>query len=221
MLRALMCARSAEPVLPTEYRVAGLLLRAGEPSAGRRAVWSLLWPAGAVLAELVAGELAPALRGRRVVELGCGLAAAGIAAARAGADVLLTDREADALAAAAVNAAANAAPVSTEVMDFGRVPEAHAGGFAVALAADVTYAPDALVPLVGALATLLAPGGVAWIADPHRLPPGRLAEAAAAAGLGVERWRTLPPPPLPTSDASSAQPVNIHRVTWSRRTPPG
>ena len=50
--------------------------------------WAELWPSGIALARHVVGL---ALAGRRVLELGCGLALPSFAAALAGADVLATD----------------------------------------------------------------------------------------------------------------------------------
>src|ERR671916_3175614 len=66
--------------------------------------WSVLWRSGVALAQELDGT---ALRGLRVVELGCGLAVPSLAAARAGAAVLATDASAEALALVARNAEAN------------------------------------------------------------------------------------------------------------------
>lgn len=193
--------------------MAGLILRAPSGPEGRRPVWARPWPAGAVLAELVAGELAPRMRGRAVVELGCGLGAPGIAAARAGAEVVLTDEEAEAVELAAENARANGAAARGLVLAWGRVPEELAGAFDVALGADVTYTPAGAVSLLGAVAALLRAGGEGWIADPGRLPERALADAAARAGLAAETAYSIAPPPLPTSDGSEHQLVRVVRLT--------
>src|ERR671935_2481304 len=66
--------------------------------------WSVLWRSGVALARELDGA---SLRGRRVVELGCGLAVPSIVAARAGAAVLATDSSAEALTLVARNAAEN------------------------------------------------------------------------------------------------------------------
>ena len=66
--------------------------------------WAVLWRSGLALARELEGE---ALRGLRVVELGCGLGVPSIAAARAGASVLATDACAEALALVERNARAN------------------------------------------------------------------------------------------------------------------
>ncbi len=66
--------------------------------------WAVLWRSGVALASEVDGV---ALRGLRVVELGCGLALPSIAAARAGATVLATDASTDAVVLAMRSARAN------------------------------------------------------------------------------------------------------------------
>src|SRR5919198_1262084 len=63
---------------------------------------------GRTLREARQGREPPApLRGRHVLDLGCGLGLAGIAAARNGADVLVVDANADAVTFAAENLALN------------------------------------------------------------------------------------------------------------------
>ena len=63
--------------------------------------WVELWPSGLALARALHGR---ALRGARVVELGCGLALPSMAAAIAGGRVLATDGAAEAVALATENA---------------------------------------------------------------------------------------------------------------------
>ena len=77
--------------------------------------WSVLWRSGVALARELEGE---ALRGLRVVELGCGLGVPSIAAARAGASVLATDACAEALALVERNAQANGVDVETATVDW-------------------------------------------------------------------------------------------------------
>lgn len=136
--------------------------------------WSVLWRSGVALA----GELeGVALRGLRVVELGCGLAVPSIAAARAGATVVATDVCGDALALAARNAQANDARIETAMVDWaepgqllGRAP------FDLALAADVFYERDSVAQLQSLLPRLTPE---AWIADPGRPGADAFLEAAA------------------------------------------
>ena len=65
--------------------------------------WAELWPSGVALAAKIARD--PGIvRGRRVLELGCGLGVTAIAALKAGADLLVTDYSPEALALCALNA---------------------------------------------------------------------------------------------------------------------
>jgi predicted nicotinamide N-methyase len=74
--------------------------------------WAEPWPSGIALAQAVAeGDW----RGTAVLELGCGLGLPSVAAALAGAHVLASDRSADAVAFAAVNAECNGVAVETAV----------------------------------------------------------------------------------------------------------
>ncbi|CAK9040834.1 unnamed protein product [Durusdinium trenchii] len=73
--------------------------------------WAQVWPCAAALALLLTRQPGYTVRGKRVVELGAGLGVAGLAAALAGADVLLLDREPLALHCAASTAALQSLPV--------------------------------------------------------------------------------------------------------------
>jgi predicted nicotinamide N-methyase len=136
--------------------------------------WSVLWRSGVALARELAAE---DLRGRRVVELGCGLGVPSLAAARAGAEVLATDGYPEPLELLARNAAANGVEVETAIADWyrpGDLPER--GPFDLLLAADVLYidqAADALLELLPGLAR------GAMIADPGRSGARELVRKAA------------------------------------------
>jgi predicted nicotinamide N-methyase len=125
--------------------------------------WSILWRSGVALARDLDGE---ALVGRRIVELGCGLAAPSIAAARGGAAVLATDGSAEAVALAARNARANDVRIETALVDWWAPDElVRRAPFDLALAADILY-ERANVSALLSLLPRLAPE--AWIADPGR-----------------------------------------------------
>jgi predicted nicotinamide N-methyase len=140
--------------------------------------WSVLWRSGVALARELDGV---ALRGLRVVELGCGLAVPSIAAARAGAAALATDACAEALPLVARNAHANGVRVETAAVDWAE-PEELVGRapFDLVLAADVLY-EQASAALLLSLLPRLAPE--AWLADPGRAPPSELLEQAS------RRWQ--------------------------------
>src|SRR3954454_11018908 len=140
--------------------------------------WSVLWRSGIALAHELAGA---ALDGLRVVELGCGLAAPSIAAARSGARVLATDADPEALELVRRSAELNYVSVETATIDWecpdklvARAP------FDLAVAADVLYERRAVAPLLDLLPRL-APR--AWVADPGRPAAGAFLERA------WERWR--------------------------------
>jgi predicted nicotinamide N-methyase len=123
----------------------------------------VLWRSGVALARELDGM---ALRGLRVVELGCGLAAPSIAAARAGATALATDASDDALTLVARNAQANGVRVETMVVNWTEPEElVRRGPFDLVLAADVLYERASVAPLL-ALLPRLAPE--VWLADPGR-----------------------------------------------------
>jgi predicted nicotinamide N-methyase len=125
--------------------------------------WSVLWRSGVALAR----ELdAVALRGLRVVELGCGLAVPSIAAARAGATVLATDADPEALTLAARNARENGVRIETAMVDWAGPDElVTRGPFDLVLAADVLYERASVAPLLSLLPRLARE---VWLADPGR-----------------------------------------------------
>jgi predicted nicotinamide N-methyase len=125
--------------------------------------WSVLWRSGLALAREVAeGELA----GRRVVELGCGLGLPSLAAARAGADVLATDAEPEALDLLVRSARENGLSLATQLVEWDAADQLVARGpFDVVLAADVLYERASVAPLLSLLPRL---GPEVWLADPGR-----------------------------------------------------
>jgi predicted nicotinamide N-methyase len=142
--------------------------------------WSVLWRSGVALARELDGV---ALRGRRVVEVGCGLAVPSIAAARAGASVLATDACAEALTLVARNAAANHVRVETATVDWREPDElVRRAPFDLVLAADVLY-ERANAALLLSLLPRLAPE--AWLADPGR-PAGEAFVEQASSRWPVE-----------------------------------
>jgi predicted nicotinamide N-methyase len=140
--------------------------------------WAVLWRSGVALARELDGV---ALQGRRVVELGCGLAVPSLAAARAGATVLATDASAEALALVERNGEANGVRVETATVDWAKPDElVERGPFDLVLAADVLYERSSVATLLSLLPRLARE---AWIAD-----PGRPAAEAFAEEAG-RRWQ--------------------------------
>jgi predicted nicotinamide N-methyase len=155
-------------VLPRDWEQ----LRHEEGGAGRPVpYWARPWPSGLALAGALADEGGRAdIDGARVLELGCGLGAPSVVAARAGAEVLATDGSADAVAFAAHALALNEVAADVAVVDWAAHGEALVarGPFDLVLAADVLYLQANVAIALRLWPRLLAPGGVLRVADPHR-----------------------------------------------------
>jgi predicted nicotinamide N-methyase len=140
------------------------------------------------------------LRGKRVVELGCGLAVPSISAARAGASVLATDESLEAVALAARNARLNGVRIETAAVDWTEPGDlVRRAPFDLVLAADVLYERANVGPLLSLLPRL---GREAWVADPGRPAAEVFLEQAG------RRWST---------DTRIRGVVRIHRLraTWA------
>jgi predicted nicotinamide N-methyase len=145
--------------------------------------WADLWASAIVLAEWCIQS--GAVRGKNVLELGCGLGLAGIAAARGGAKVVMTDYEEDALQFARFNALTNVpefVPTFT-LMDW-RAPE-HGERYDFLLGSDIMYEQRHFLPLLDAFHTLLLPGGTVVLTDPDRAASQSFFALARAQGYSV------------------------------------
>jgi predicted nicotinamide N-methyase len=136
--------------------------------------WSVLWRSGVALARELDGV---PLRGRRVVELGCGLAVPSIIAARAGAEVLATDSSAEALTLVERNAAENDVRLETAFVEWQKPAKlVKRAPFDLVLAADVLYERSGVAALLALLPRLASE---AWVADPGRSAADAFLEQAA------------------------------------------
>ena len=143
--------------------------------------WADLWPSAHVLAAELAGR---DLRGRRVLELGCGVGLPAVVAALGGADVLATDWYAEALDHAAANARANGATLRTLGVDW-RDPPAEllaAEPFDLIVGADVLYEQRNGVALAELIPRLAARHTEVLVADPRRPHAVELTDRLTAAG---------------------------------------
>ncbi|HZB78195.1 MAG TPA: methyltransferase domain-containing protein [Solirubrobacteraceae bacterium] len=162
--------RTADPgglhvVRPADWEA----LREDEAVAGRAVPWwARLWPSGLALARAL--HAAPPPPGARVLELGCGLGLPALVAAQAGARVLATDGNTDAVVFAAHGFALNELAGDAAHADWAQHGEllTARGPFDVVLAADVFYTQANVPVALRLLPALLAPGGAVRLADPGR-----------------------------------------------------
>jgi predicted nicotinamide N-methyase len=178
----------------------------------RMPYFALVWPsADALVARVLAG---PRLDGQRVLDLGCGLGACGLAAARMGAGVTFFDWEPRAIEIVRASAArqpvadapghqAPAARFEYAVGDWRRPPPL--GRFDLILGADVLYEQRNAPAVAAFLAGHLEPGAEAWIGDPGRPQAGPFPSLAASMGLEMRGEESVP-----SSDGKS--PITILRV---------
>jgi ETFB lysine methyltransferase len=151
--------------------------------------WADLWPSARVLAATMVREQGA---GRRLLEMGCGLGLATVAAMHAGFDVTATDYYDEALHVTRGNAARNLGrePI-VRMVNWREWPD-DLGTFDVVMAADVLYEKEYATLVSQCMARALAPGGVAIVADPGRLALPDFREGLASVGLYIERTDTTP-----------------------------
>lgn len=167
--------------------------------------WADVWPSSTALAGVVAALDG---RGKRALELGCGLGLVTIGALRAGFDVLATDYYEDALLFARRNAlSATGREPRTRHADWRAFPS-DLGRFDLVLASDVLYEREYATLVASAIVASLAPGGVALVADPGRVALLSFVTACEQQGCAVGiRAR------IPWTDGTARQTITIHEVT--------
>ncbi|MBI3783857.1 MAG: methyltransferase [Deltaproteobacteria bacterium] len=167
-----------------------------DPDPPEPPYWAHLWTASRVLARLTADEID--CRGKRVVEIGCGLGLVGIVAALRGADATMFDFFDEAVRFAQANVALNRCTASVLRADLNHPP--FRGGFDVCLAADVTYETGLQKALARFLALHLARAGRAWCVESVRTYDPQFQQACKMFGLQtrermvneIDEGRTVP-----------------------------
>lgn len=138
--------------------------------------WAFAWAGGQALARYLLDH-GDSVRGRRVLDFASGSGLSAIAAAKAGArHVLATEIDPFAIAAIALNAAANGVAVASTLEDvIGRDD-----GWDTVLAGDVCYEREMSARVFAWLRQLAARGALVLMGDPGRnyLPSSNLVEIA-------------------------------------------
>ena len=151
--------------------------------------WADVWPSSIVLA----GKLMELKgRGKTALELGCGVGLSTLAATSAGFDVLSTDYYEDALDITRANVFRNLGKIArTRLVDWRHLPR-DLGTFDLVFASDVLYEKEYAELLPVLLRGLLAPAGLALIADPGRVAAPIFIEACAEHRLTIRKKETRP-----------------------------
>ncbi|MBE0585156.1 MAG: methyltransferase domain-containing protein [Desulfofustis sp.] len=127
--------------------------------------WSRLWEAARVLAEQLVTGAGPS--GGRLLELGAGLGAPGLAAAAAGYQVVLSDYEPAILDFQRISAAANGlTEVRCVLLDWLDPPEL--GRFDVIVGAEILFREEFVEPLLRICENYLQPDGTIYLAHDVR-----------------------------------------------------
>ena len=151
--------------------------------------WADVWPSSIVLAEKLL-ELNG--KNKTALELGCGVGLSTLAATAAGFDVLSTDYYEDALDVTRANVFRNLGKTArTRLVDWRHLP-ANLGRFDLVFASDVLYEKEYAALLPSILDGVIAPGGMALIADPGRVAAPIFVEGCAAIGLVIQSKETKP-----------------------------
>ena len=151
--------------------------------------WADVWPSSIVLASKLMDLKG---RGKTALELGCGVGLSTLAATSAGFDVLSTDYYEDALDVTRANVFRNLGTIArTRLVDWRHLP-VDLGTFDLVFASDVLYEKEYAELLPVLLRGLLAPTGVALIADPGRVAAPVFVEACAEHGLAIRNKETRP-----------------------------
>ncbi len=155
--------------------------------------WSLfgqLWPAGELLAEVMSGF---DIRGKRFLEIGCGIGAPSLVLQRRGADVVATDIHPQAEPFLAYNAALNGLPaVPYRQLDW-LEPLPSLGRFDVLIASDVMYERDHARLLAGVVERHARTRSEVVVTDSGRGGRGLFTRLLEEQGFVLEPWTRAAP----------------------------
>jgi ETFB lysine methyltransferase len=169
--------------------------------------WADVWPSSRILAARVLAEDG---HGRSFLELGCGSGLVTAAALLAGFTVTASDYYEDAMAFTRVNGFRNAGrEPATRLLDWRDMPD-ELPRYDVVAASDVLYEMTYAPLIASAIARALAPGGVAFLADPGRIGRDEFLREVSAQGL-----RVLSAEPVPFIEGEIRQTITVFRLAAS------
>lgn len=132
----------------------------------RMPYWAASWPSAIGLSKFI-DEQQALVKGKAVIEIGCGLGLPGIVAALNGANVTMTDYLQEALDFARSNWQRNVeGAFHGQLLDWRDVSAV--GKADVVLASDVAYESRSFEPLINALKSILKPDGELILSEPNR-----------------------------------------------------
>lgn len=148
--------------------------------------WVELWPASLALADWIEQNKA-SLRGKRCLDLGCGLGLTALVAQRFGARTIGIDYELPALKYAARNAVYNKVDSPLWVAMDWRFPAVQKHGADFIWGGDIMYERRFVLPVLNFMEHALAPEGRMWIAEPNRNVYGLFRQSMEARGWASRR----------------------------------
>lgn len=169
------------PIGSLNVRIAGP--RDQAESGERISFWWGLTSAAVALSRHI--EARGSLRGKRIVELGCGLGLAGVTAALLGATVTFTDYVSTALGHAERNCRLNGVdPTSVRFVTLDWEHQGDVDRFDVVLGSEILYDYFTHSALIKVLDRVLEPDGTILLADRKRLVVSRFLGRLAGKGFG-------------------------------------
>jgi len=181
--------------------------------------WAELWPSGIALAAAIV-ECPDIVRGKDVLELGCGVGITAAIALAAGANLLATDYSWESLALTKITCLRYTG-IEPRIMHLNwRQPTAdllkgHPQGYPVVLAADVLYERRDIDPLLDLFDRIVAPEGELWLAEPGRPPASIFLESASRQGwsCSTAAWNGPWPDPADVDVVARVHQLRRRRIS--------
>lgn len=128
--------------------------------------WSEFWPSSSALANYLV-NIKNQLKGKKIIELGCGIGLIATILAIEGIDIMATDHQPLALDLTEKNVHRNSGNnITTRLLDW-RFPDIDEK-FDVIIASDIIYESRSIKPLMNIFLTLLKKRGSIYLAEPNR-----------------------------------------------------